>query len=197
MNMDDGQAAGRPRDGSIDIAVIEATRSLLVERGYAGFGMGMIASRAGTTRQAIYRRWANKALVVLDTVFAETTADIPDIGELRTELEMATGALAKQFNDPVARSAVGGLLADLSADPDLHARVRAGLLEAEHARVRAVLERAAVREEINRDTDLGAVVEAIGGAIVYRTCFMGEEADGAFVEAVVDLAVKGTRKEPE
>jgi hypothetical protein len=53
--------AGRPRDGNIDAPIIQATRELLLETGYPTLPLSAIASRAGTTTAALYRRWSGKA----------------------------------------------------------------------------------------------------------------------------------------
>jgi AcrR family transcriptional regulator len=191
-----GSTPGRPRDDSIDGAVIRATQELLTEGAYSSFGIGAIADRAGTTRQAVYRRWPNKALLVLDAVFARTTAiDIPDLGDLRAELHIAARALADEFGQPAARAAVGGLLADLAGDEALHDVVRAGLLDPEHDRVAAIIARARARGEVDSAVDDGAAVQALGGAIVYRTCFLGLTADADFLDAVVDLVARGIRSD--
>jgi AcrR family transcriptional regulator len=187
-----GTPIGRPRDTSIDAAVLEATRNLLIEGAYSSFGMGAIADRAGTTRQAVYRRWPNKALLVLDAVFTHTVATgIPDLGDMRAELRAAAQALADEFGQPAARAAVGGLLADLAGDAALHDVVRTGLLGPEHDRVGAIVERARSRGEVDPTADADVAVQALGGAIVYRTCFLGLPADREFLDAVVDLVVRG------
>lgn len=186
---------GRPRDASIDTAVLEATRALLTEYGYGDLSLAAIAARAGTTRQALYRRWPNKALIVLDAMFSTTVpSEIPDLGSLREELRLGTRRLAAEFNDPVARSTVSGLLSDLGTDDQLHSRVRDVLLEPEHAKVRAIFERAAERGDTDAGIATGVLVEMIGGAIVYRTCFLGLPADDDFVDSVVETAVAAARK---
>ena len=192
MNISD---PGRPRDTSIDAAVLDATRILLGERCYSEVSIAAIAERAGTTRQAIYRRWPSKALIVLDAMFSDTaTTTIPDLGDLRAELRLITQSLAREFNNPIARSTVSGLLSDLGADAELHARVREAVLDPEHERVRAIFERAIERNEIRPATATSGVVEMIGGAVIYRTLFVGLTADDDFVDSVVDLAILASRK---
>lgn len=195
MNISAQPSRGRPRNTSIDAAVKGAVQALLSEIGYQEISIAAIAERAGTTRQAIYRRWPNKALVVLDTMFGETNStEIPDLGDLRAELRLITQSLANEFNNPIGRATVNGLLLDLRDDPGLHARVREALLEPEHARVRAIFERAIERDEIDPATAIGSLVEMIGGAVVYRTCFIGLPADDNFIAEIVNLAILATRK---
>ena len=52
---------GPRKDPAIDAAVLAATRTLLVERGYAATSIDLIATTAGVSRPAVYRRWESKA----------------------------------------------------------------------------------------------------------------------------------------
>lgn len=109
--------AGRPRDRSIDTAVLQATRELLVEVGYPRVSFERIAQRAGTTRQALYRRWSSKSALVVDAVFGaqedpgpEAVPDTDDFGaDVRHLVRSSFGAVDR----PEARAAVLGLAADL------------------------------------------------------------------------------------
>ena len=56
---------GRPRSDRAHQALLEATRTLVVQHGYDGVTVEMIARAAGTGRQTIYRRWPGKAELVL------------------------------------------------------------------------------------------------------------------------------------
>ena len=64
---------GSRRDPAIDEAVLAATRTLLVERGYSATTIDLIAATAGVSRPAVYRRWTSKAQLVHEAVF-------PDLG---------------------------------------------------------------------------------------------------------------------
>lgn len=71
---------GPQRNPAIDDAVLDATRQLLEEKGYAGTSIDAIATRAGVGRPAIYRRWPSKAHIVNDAIYpvldVEQGADI-------------------------------------------------------------------------------------------------------------------------
>lgn len=188
-------AAGRPRNAGLDHAIRAATRQLLSEVGYAGLSLQAVAERAGTSRPALYRRWDNKALLVLDAVFPSDDEALPDLGDLRAELAIALGGLAAQFNDPVARSAVGGLLAELQSDPGLHRKVRDELLAADHVRVSACFHRAIERGELPTGFDVATALDAAAGAVVYRTCFLGVDVTVDDVAALIDFTLL-TRESP-
>jgi len=52
---------GRARDATIDARVLAAARRHLSLYGYGGMSLAAVAQEAGTTRQALYRRWPTKA----------------------------------------------------------------------------------------------------------------------------------------
>jgi len=113
------QAPGRPRDARIDEAVLDATRELLLELGYAGLSLTAIAERAGTTRPALYRRWPSLDHLVHEAAFpADLTIPRPP-GSPPDLRSLVAGSLAA-FAHPVARAAAPGLVAAITADPGLH-----------------------------------------------------------------------------
>src|SRR2546426_4165793 len=52
---------GRARDSSIDNRVLKAAARHLAAYGYEAMSVAAVAEEAGTTRQALYRRWAGQA----------------------------------------------------------------------------------------------------------------------------------------
>ncbi|MEK8174383.1 helix-turn-helix domain-containing protein [Streptomyces sp. M19] len=59
---------GRPRDTSRDLAILDATLSLLTEVGYEQLSMEAVASRSGAAKTTIYRRYRDKAALVAAAV---------------------------------------------------------------------------------------------------------------------------------
>lgn len=81
-------AAGRPRDPAIDTAVLAATVSLLHEDGYRGFALEKVASRGGTTKAAIRRRWPQRERLVIDALASIlVTQPTPDNACTRCDLQ--------------------------------------------------------------------------------------------------------------
>src|SRR3954451_20972426 len=84
------QPPGRPRDASLDAAVLEAGRELLMESSYAELSMDGVAVRAQVGKKTLYRRWASKAPLVaeavLDAYGRGGSFSVPDTDSLRTDL---------------------------------------------------------------------------------------------------------------
>ena len=86
---------GRPRSGptrrrgaDLEQAILRAALDELAETGYAGLTMDRVAKRAGTNKNAIYRRWPNRAALGLAAYRELVVADqeLPDTGELRGDV---------------------------------------------------------------------------------------------------------------
>src|ERR1700728_2100961 len=122
--VDKVSGAGRPRDPRIDAAILTATADLLVQIGYSNLTLAAVADRAGTTKTALYRRWSSKAELVHEAAFpwARTALAGPP-RDMAADLQAMIAAARDVFTAPVVRAALPGLVADMSADSELNARV--------------------------------------------------------------------------
>jgi len=117
-------AAGRPRDGKIDAAIIAATRDLVVETGYPGLSLAAIAARAGTTTAAIYRRWSGKAQLVHEAILPNEGVIAPSAsGDAVEDIRALVEATRAMFDRPEVRIALPALIADTVAEPDVHTQM--------------------------------------------------------------------------
>jgi AcrR family transcriptional regulator len=176
----------------VNDAILTATRDLLLEVGYAGLSIDAVAARAEVGKPTIYRRYPNKTALVFEAVFGRTKANRdPDTGSLVSDLREAYSWAVDEFAAPEARAALPGLVADLTANPQLTELVRAHVIEPEYARVRAALERAKRRGEIHPDADLTLAIDAFTGTALARVLVLDRPVDHAYGERLVDLIVNG------
>jgi len=115
---------GRPRDPRVDDAVRAATLELLVEEGYQATSMQAIARRAGVSAPTVYRRWANKAEVIEETVFPTPFIEPTETtGDLRRDLATYCRGIIEHLGDPAVRAAIPGLLTEYQTDPEMWQRL--------------------------------------------------------------------------
>ena len=69
-----GHHRGRARDPGIDARVLAVAHRHLSELGYEAMSVAAVAQEAGTTRQALYRRWPDKASLAADALGSMPTA---------------------------------------------------------------------------------------------------------------------------
>lgn len=117
-------AVGRPRDPRVDDAVRAATLALLVEEGYQATSIQAIARRAGVSAPTVYRRWANKAEVIEETVFPTPFIEPTETtGNLRRDLATYCRGIIEHLGDPAVRAAIPGLLTEYQTDPEMWQRL--------------------------------------------------------------------------
>lgn len=116
---------GRPRDPQKDVDVLQATRELLVERGYQATTIVAIARRAGVGAPTIYRRWPGREALIEDAAFghAEPAAVPQPSGDLRADLGAWVLAFLNQLANPVTRAAIPGLLLAYQREKGLYERL--------------------------------------------------------------------------
>ncbi|WP_067126864.1 TetR/AcrR family transcriptional regulator [Microtetraspora malaysiensis] len=82
--------AGNPtrrRGAALEEAILHAAVEELTKSGYAGLTMDKVAARAGTNKNAIYRRWPNRlALGIAAYRQLATTVPLTDTGSLRGDV---------------------------------------------------------------------------------------------------------------
>jgi AcrR family transcriptional regulator len=195
--VDKASGAGRPRDLRIDAAILTATADLLVETGYSNLTLAAVAERAATTKTALYRRWSSKAELVHEAAFpVAPTALAGPAGDMAADLRAMVAAARDVFSTPVVRAALPGLVADMSADSDLNARVMArfaGLFSAVQQR----LSEAVHRGEVHADVDPDRLIELIGGSTLMRLLLNPDEPlDEAWVDQTTAILVHGVTRSP-
>ena len=195
-SVDKAPGAGRPRDPRIDAAILTATADLLVQIGYSNLTLAAVAERAGTTKTALYRRWSSKAELVHEAAFpVAPTALAAPAGDMAADVRAMIAAARDVFTTPVVRAALPGLVADMSADSELNARVMSrfvGLFTA----VRARLSEGVERGEVHRDVDPDRLIELIGGATLLRLLLRpDEQLDDAWVDQTTAILVHGVTRD--
>ena len=193
--VDKAPGAGRPRDPRIDAAILAATADLLVHIGYSNLTLAAVAERAGTTKTALYRRWSSKAELVHEAAFpvAPTALEAP-AGDIAADVRMMLEATRDVFTTPVVRAALPGLVADMTADPALNARVMSRFADLFTA-VRDRLHEAVELGEAHPDVDPERLIELIGGATMLRMLLRPEDKlDDEWVEQTTAIVVHGVKR---
>src|SRR4249920_852730 len=75
---------GRPRSSEADQAILDAALEVFAGAGYDGLTIEAVADRAGVAKSTIYRRYQDKAELLLAAVecSAEISTPAPDTGSL-------------------------------------------------------------------------------------------------------------------
>jgi AcrR family transcriptional regulator len=146
---------GRPRSGltrrrgaELERAILRAALEELAETGYSGLTMDRVARRAGTNKNAIYRRWPNRAALGLAAYRELVVADqeLPDTGELRGDVLELLRRANRHLSSP-AGDILRSLLGSARDDPRLLEQLREQTADAGSGTWLTVLGRAVARGE--------------------------------------------------
>lgn len=97
---DDARPARRRSGPELDDALLEAAWKQLQSEGYAAFTIDAVARAVGTSRAVVYRRWPNRAALVLATMRAHAgtvVGHIPDTGSLEGDVLALLRELAERM----------------------------------------------------------------------------------------------------
>ncbi len=159
---------GRPRDMSIDARVLAVAAQHLALHGYQAMSLAAVAEEAGTSRQALYRRWAGKAELAVAVV--ATIADTSVIAPAGSRNDDPFADLVAELADfqrgvsrPGRLSLVGTMLQD-STEDDVVTRYRIRVVAPRRRRIRTILERAQVLGLVDADADIDLAVPMCTGS---------------------------------
>lgn len=163
---------GRPRSPLVHATILDATRALLVEKGYADVSMDRVASRAGVGKQTLYRRWPSKAQLVAEAVMDAHQSGgsfaLPDTGDVAADLRdwllQYADAVAPPQNAALVRALAAAAAEDLRDGEALYRQLTGPQHDAVMQRLRLGIDAGQVRA----DTDVEAVADALIGTILYR-----------------------------
>lgn len=185
---------GRPRSSAADDAILDATRALLADRGWAALTIGDVAVRAGVAKTTLYRRWASKQELVLAAVADMLdTLHLPDCGDLAADLESVVRQFAALLARPEMQTALMGLVADSTRDPDLRLRVREVIVDPQKRLVVEGRAQARARGETTAANaiDVDLVFDIIAGTVVQHMLVSAEPAADAWVKKFVAFVGAG------
>ncbi|MDP7738929.1 helix-turn-helix domain-containing protein [Mycobacterium paragordonae] len=120
MSRDSEARSGRPRDASIDERVLAVTRELLVQNGWHGLSLRLVAQQAGVGRASLTRRWPSKAALVLDAILGVTPDLAPFAGtDVDGWINWVVRGSHELYSRPEVKAAVPWLLLALQDNEDL------------------------------------------------------------------------------
>ncbi|MFH9857950.1 TetR/AcrR family transcriptional regulator [Streptomyces sp. NPDC017202] len=158
----------RRRGKALEQAIFDAVIEQLAHVGYAGLTMDSVAATAHTGKAAIYRRWSNKAALVVDALDDRLPSpdELPEGADVREDLIEHMREKAMVLNSPVGR-AVQSLLAEMDRDRPFMGIVNDRVVAPRQDVFRRILERAAERGEVRKGS-ISPLITGIGPAMLVQ-----------------------------
>jgi AcrR family transcriptional regulator len=181
-------AAPRRRSEKSRVAIVDATRELLLERGFDGLSIEAVAARAGVGKQTIYRWWPSRPALVADVLLEdahEILLPVRHSGDLVDDVVTWIGRLAATLTSARGNAMLRILTVASMEHEDTAARLRAGFGDPLHMSVRDRLLVAGVDGPTAE-----SAAEAIVGGVVYAIQREGVSYTRARAERTARLIVE-------
>jgi len=187
---------GRPRSPKIHDAVLAAAAKLVLTDGFGTLTMDTIAAAADVGRMTLYRRWPNKAAIVMDAFVARVDPNtLFSAGENYLEtIRLQMRAMAKSFRgeDGVLMRA---LLGAAQLDPELAIALRERWTMPRRQMAIAYFRDGMKQGYLRADTDPDVLIDLLYAPIYYRLQMGTGPLSNAYVEEIFNHAMRGVRNE--
>jgi AcrR family transcriptional regulator len=118
--------AGRPRDSSMDGAILQVVRELLVERGYQALTIQEVTRRCGVHVRTVTRRWSSKAVLVAaailerdDPTLSARDASITTTGRLAADIRGLIASGLEFLGQPATQAAYPALISEMRTNAEV------------------------------------------------------------------------------
>ncbi len=178
---------------SVGRRVLAAAERILQADGYSGLTMERVAAESGVAKTTLYRRWPTKAALCMSLYLdvAERELHDPDTGNIGDDLKRITRAVVHLHTQTVAGPAIIGMIAEAHVNPDSSSGVLAEFAQKRREITRRVLTRSIKRCELRPDADIDLIIDALGGATIFRLLQLHAPLTPQFADAIVELVLKG------
>jgi AcrR family transcriptional regulator len=159
--------------------ILIIARELLPEVGSTGLTYALLAERARTTRQTLYRHWPNRANLLFDLIIeGPDLGDYPEPGDdVRAVATAWLMSLRSGTSDAAIRAAVLAVMAQADHDPD-SAQTLTRIVEDRRTDLNRLLEPSGIQIDADEFT-------LLYGPVLARLYFDHGQASDAFIDAVV------------
>jgi AcrR family transcriptional regulator len=186
---------GRPKNPQIHQSILDAAVHLVLTRGFRALSMDAIAAEAGVGRMSIYRRWPNKASVVMDAFVARVdpnTLFLPATHYLEAiRLQMRTMAKAFRGKDGAL---IRALLAEAQFDPELADALRERWTMPRRRMAVTFFEEGIRKGVLRKDVDPDAMIDILYAPIYYRLQMGTGPLSDAYIDEIFTHAMAGLKK---
>lgn len=181
---------GRPRDRHADAKILKATMGLLERHGFRAVTLEGIAEEAGVARTTVYRRWPNKAAIVMDAFLTQVAPRIafPEHPVAVERLRLQMQLLARAFRQEPGLL-IRALIAEAQFDEELRAAVHDGWIAKRRASAKVIIEGAILAGELPNDTNADALLDALYGGLYYWLLIDRKVLTEAYVDSLFDTVL--------
>ncbi len=183
---------GRPRSERLHQAILKTAIDLVLEVGFRAVSIESIAAKTGVGKTTIYRRWPNKAAVVMDAFMMRVGSEtlFPKTEKVAESIRLQMRTMAKAFRSRDG-ALVKALLAEAQFDAELATAFRERWTLPRRKMALGVLQEAVRKGELRRDIDLEATIDVLYAPLYYRLQMGTGPLSDTYVDGIFHHAMEG------
>lgn len=174
--------------------MIRSTLALLKRTGFNELSIEAVAAHAGVGKATIYRRWPNKAELVIDAFASAVGKELrfPSAGPVLKSLHVQMQRWAVIFHSPLGQI-VATVIGAGQSEPEILEAFRAHWVEPRRVEARALLLQAINKGELRADLDPDSALDLLYGPLYLRLLLKHAPLDRNFVDIVFEIVSPALR----
>jgi AcrR family transcriptional regulator len=194
---------GRPRSMQSQLAILDATLTLLATEGFEAMSIEAIAASAGVGKKTIYRWWTSKEALVIDAIksLQQTKSPVIDTGSLREDLIVMFRNAFQTWSAPLARELVVKLLGVMTTHPGVYQAFNDQVIAPRFQQLTHMIQRAQAQGEVRQELDANDIIGLLAGPVWYHLFLNAGSTSLAsdLPERLVDAVLQGIagQRKPE
>lgn len=171
---------------------MRAAQALFNSGGYAATTIDAVAAKSGVAKTTIYRRWPNRASLLVDMLFelAATVAPMPEGREPMRALRAEMLAAGVAMHGALGRL-ITTLVSEGQDDPDVRAAIVNGLFLPRTQASSGAIRRAQEAGDVRPDVPPEVAIDMLFGPLFYRLLVGHAPLTDAFVKQVFTYVREG------
>jgi AcrR family transcriptional regulator len=188
----DRSSVKRLRPEEIEAVIINAVFEDLLAHGFRAVTVESISAKTGVAKTSIYRRWPNKAAMVMEAFLIRIGPGIefPRKSSYVESIGLQMLALAKAFRGPFG-SMIKALLGEAQFDAELAEAFRTRWIAPRREAAKEVIRSAIRNKELRPDVDLDQALDALYGGLYYRLMIGSGHLSEAYVRGTFSVVMDG------
>jgi AcrR family transcriptional regulator len=182
---------GRPRSDRRNKAILETAMDLVTELGFRGVSVEAIAAKSGIAKTTIYRRWPNKAAVIMDAFMEKLLrTQFPPARKATESIRLQMHSMAKAFKSKDG-AVIKALLAEAQFDAELATAFRERWTLPRRKLALAVLQKAVGQGELRSGIDLEATIDLLYAPMYYRLQMGTAPLSDEYIDEIFEQVMEG------
>jgi AcrR family transcriptional regulator len=185
---------GRPRDEQIHQLILTTALDLAFEVGFRALSVEAIAAKAHVGKTTIYRRWPNKAALVMDAFLSIVgpKTGFPSTERAVESIPLQMRAQVKAFRSKYGRM-IRALVGEGQFDTDVLEAFRERWMLPRREMARTTVEAAIQQGDLRAELDADIVIDSLYAPIYYRLLFETGALSESYVDGLFRSVMKGYR----